>query len=95
MDSRTVCKRFRNAMPGSIPMLLATGGICWGGLLLPMILQAEHRLLPILLFGPGYVVTLGYLIRAFSTPSLGGRYVIWGFRFSIKVDGWDISSLPR
>lgn len=33
---------------------------------------------PLLLFSPGYIVTIGYIIRACYLPSLELRRVIWG-----------------
>jgi hypothetical protein len=56
---------------------LAIGGLCWGALLAPFVFDGRNDVLPFLVFGPGYVVTSGYLIRAFSTPPLGIRQGIW------------------
>jgi hypothetical protein len=77
----------RLTAPRIIAGLLAIGGIYWGVLLLPLIPHAENQLLPLLVFGPGYVVTLGYLIRVVTSPPLRGRQVIWGFSILVQ-GGW-------
>jgi hypothetical protein len=77
----------RLTAPRIIAGLLAIGGIYWGVLLLPLIPHAENPLLPLLVFGPGYVVTLGYLIRVVTSPPLRGRQVIWGFSVLVQ-GGW-------
>jgi hypothetical protein len=57
--------------------ILALGGITWGALLLGVMIEAKsfHGLL---LFGPGYAVTIGYVCRALLDLSLGWRRVVWG-----------------
>jgi hypothetical protein len=67
--------------------LLALGGVCWGVLLIALIPHAEHAALPLLVFGPGYVVTVGYLIRTVTTPPLRARQVIWVLSLLVQ-GGW-------
>ena len=56
--------------------LLAAGGIFWSILSLGAIS---------LVFIPGYIITLGYIVRCISTPRLSWRRAIWGA--SIFVQG--------
>jgi hypothetical protein len=59
--------------------LLATGGVGWGLLCLPVLLDfdpAWKRAL--LLFVPGYLVTAGYLVRCIGRPSPTWGRAIWG-----------------
>jgi hypothetical protein len=56
---------------------LAFGACYWGMLLLPMLIRPDVSLLTLLIFGPGYLVTVGYLIRAVSCPPLLVRRFIW------------------
>ena len=79
--------RWRFFFSRTVAGLLAIGGICWGALLLPLILRAEHLLLPLLVFGPGYIVTLAYLVRATTTPPLRGRQFIWVLSILVQ-GGW-------
>lgn len=60
-------RRFR-----ACAIVLAIGGIMWGvfcwGLFGPG---------AFIMLAPGYVVTVGYLVRACSTPPVGWRRMIW------------------
>jgi hypothetical protein len=57
--------------------LLALGGLFWGLLLSPWLFRSGASPLAWLVFGPGYLVTLGYAVRAVSTPPLAARRLIW------------------
>jgi hypothetical protein len=61
--------------------LLAAGGVLWGLLASAFV----FRTLASLVFIPGYIITVGYIIRCFSTPRLSWRRVIWGA--SVFVQG--------
>lgn len=67
--------------------LLAIGGTSWGILLFPWIRDSERLPQAILLFGPGYVVTLAYYIRVLTLPPLLGRQCIWWLSFLVQ-GGW-------
>lgn len=71
--------------------VLACGGAFWGLLLLP----ALGLGLPIMaMLGPGYLLTAGYFVRAFSEPTYEKRLVIW--LASISIQGtWLIVALAR
>jgi hypothetical protein len=58
-----------------LAVILSIGGICWGIFCLPFLFWNPSY--SMLIFGPGYVVTIGYLVRACSTPSLESRVGIW------------------
>ncbi len=59
--------------------LLAIGGSFWGYLCLPSILLYSPRdAMPLLVFGPGYLVTIGYLVLCLRVPSPGWQRAIWG-----------------
>jgi hypothetical protein len=58
-----------------IAILLAIGGCYWGVLLAGLITQ--ENAIRSLVYGPGYVVTAGYLVRAFCNVSVGWRRAIW------------------
>jgi hypothetical protein len=79
--------RVRFNAPRVIAVLLAIGGIFWGVLLLPLIPHAEHPIRPLLVFGPGYLVTVAYLVRAITTPPLRYRQVIWVLSILVQ-GGW-------
>jgi hypothetical protein len=69
----------------SLAVLLALGGCFWGLLLSPWLFRPEVSPLAVAVFGPGYLVTLGYIVRSVSTPPLMARRLIWGI--SIIVQG--------
>lgn len=84
-----------NVLPRTLAALLALGGSFWGVLLSASMLKPEASPLAWLFFGPGYLVTLGYLVRTVTTPSVAARRMIW--ICSILVQGawllvlvWDV-----
>lgn len=60
-----------------LAILLALGGCCWGLLLSPWLFRSDVSPLAIAVFGPGYVVTLGYIVRSLSTPTTAVCVLIW------------------
>jgi hypothetical protein len=64
--------------------LLAAGGIFWG-LFCFLFIIAGDKARAFLVFGPGYLVTAGYVIRFRSILSLPFRRGIWAF--SLLVQG--------
>jgi hypothetical protein len=61
-----------------LAILLALGGCYWGLLLSPwLFFRANVSPLAVIVFGPGYLVTLGYIVRSVSTPPAGFRVLIW------------------
>ncbi len=77
--------KMRLNIPRVIASLLALGAFCWGILLSPVIATASEKPMVLLVFGSGYVVTLGYLILVFIPPALPSRLVVWGL--SVLVQG--------
>jgi hypothetical protein len=71
--------------PRLVAMLLAVGGCFWGLLLLPWLFQPDVSPRALAVFGPGYLVTLGYIVRSVTTPPRAVRYLIWAS--SILVQG--------
>jgi hypothetical protein len=57
--------------------LLAIGGSCWG-LFCLQVLQPDNLLMFGLIFGPGYLVTAGYLVLCLRVQPPGWRRAIWG-----------------
>lgn len=55
----------------------AVGGLLWSLFCLVFVVFGDFTR-SILLFGPGYLVTMGYVYRALWTPSNLARRVIWG-----------------
>jgi hypothetical protein len=76
--------RWHFLIPRIIAGLLAAGGLFWGIVLAPWIAGGDP-FLATLLFGPGYIVTFAYFIRATVTPPLRLRQAIW--ILSILVQG--------
>jgi hypothetical protein len=77
-----------------LAIFLAIGGMLWGLFCLPFLLLGDPlRTIPT--FGPGYVVTFGYLVRAIYTPSIRLRVGIW--LLSALVQGawllWSLSGV--
>jgi hypothetical protein len=71
-----------------VASLLAMGGILWGAFCLLLVLAPYGFPGPaVLAFAPGYLVTVGYLVRACSFPPLAVRYLIWGLSFLVQ-GGW-------
>ncbi len=59
--------------------LLAVGGSFWGYLCLSSMLAVlGGDAIPLLVFGPGYLVTIGYLDLCLRVPSPGWQRAIWG-----------------
>ena len=77
--------KMRLNIPRVIASLLALGACFWGILLSPVIAQTIEKPMVLLTLGPGYVVTLGYLILVFVPPALPARLLIWGL--SVLVQG--------
>jgi hypothetical protein len=67
-----------------LAVLLALGGCFWGLLLSPWIFQPDVSPAAISGFGPGYLITLGYIVRSVSTPPLMVRRLIWGASIIIQ-----------
>ena len=64
-------------VPRLLAGLLAIGGSFWGLILSPWLFRPEASPLAWAVFGPGYLITIGYIIRTISMPPLGVRYLIW------------------
>jgi hypothetical protein len=58
--------------------LLAVGGCFWGFFLLPRVMLNADATIMLLLLGPGYLVTAGYLVLCLRVPSPGWQRAIWG-----------------
>lgn len=71
-------------IPRLLAALLALGGCFWGLILSPWFFRRDVSPLAIATFGPGYLVTLGYIVRSVSTPPLGARYLIWASSFLVQ-----------
>jgi hypothetical protein len=56
---------------------LAIGGSFWGLLLLPVLLSPNVPALAVAVLVPGYLVTVGYIVRSVCTPPPEGRLLIW------------------
>jgi len=89
-----------NRTPRLIAVMLALAGLVWGVFLLAVALSSAGANWGFFfaVFGPGYLVTIGYLLRAAGTPPLRVRQGIWVV--SILVQGaWlvlDVAeNLPR
>jgi hypothetical protein len=67
--------------PRTLALVLAIGGCFWGLLASPLLVTP----LAVAVLGPGYSVTLGYIIRAAGTPPLPARRLIWAS--SLLVQG--------
>lgn len=62
--------------PQRIAFILLIGGCFWGLILLPYFLLGGPRFW--LIFGPGYLVTMGYALRAYDrTLSQSARKYFW------------------
>lgn len=66
-------KRRAPCWPRTLAVVLALGGCFWGLFVSPLLVSP----LAVAVFGPGYLVTLGYIVRVVSTPSLTTRRLIW------------------
>jgi hypothetical protein len=67
-----------------LAVLLALGGCFWGLLLSPWMLRPDVSPAAVAVFGPGYLITLGYIIRSVSTPPLVVRRLIWSASIIIQ-----------
>jgi hypothetical protein len=56
---------------------LAVGGVVWGLFCLPFFIIGDISR-SLMLFGPGYLITIGYICRTFWTPISEWRRMIWG-----------------
>jgi hypothetical protein len=78
-----------------LAIVLSFGGVGWGMFCLPFFFWNPSNAL--MLFGPGYVVTVGYIARACCTLSYGSRVGIW--LLSALVQGawliWVLSSIAE
>lgn len=74
-------------LPRVLVVPLALGGCYWGLLLLPGLAQPNVESWAFALFGPGYLLTLGYIVRAISTPPLWGRRFLWVLSLLVQ-GGW-------
>ena len=74
-------------MPRLLAILLALAGCFWSLLLAPWFFRPTVSPVAVLLFGPGYLVTLGYIIRSVSTPALTTRRLIWVVSLVVQ-GGW-------
>jgi hypothetical protein len=72
-------------LPRLLAIPLALGGCFWGFLLFPWVFRPEASLQGLAIFVPGYLVTLGYIVRSAFTLPLMVRRLIWGS--SILVQG--------
>jgi hypothetical protein len=63
-----------------IASILAVGGICWGAFLVAVISELAGPVAwwTYCVLLPGYLITMGYIVRAVSNPPLGLRRFIWG-----------------
>lgn len=59
-----------------LAVVLAVIGALWGLLCLPFLILGD-TLRALLVFGPGYAVTIGYVFRACATPPRWCRLGIW------------------
>jgi hypothetical protein len=70
-------QRYASWVARLLAILLALGGCYWGVLLSPWMLRADVSPLAIAIYGPGYLVTLGYIVRSLTTPPPPARILIW------------------
>jgi len=61
--------------PRLLVLILSIGGVAWGLLCLPFLFWNPSY--AIVIFGPGYVVTVGYLVRICWRLPMGARLGIW------------------
>jgi len=86
---------FARSVPGSLAVVLALGGCCWGLLLSPWLFRGDVSPLAVAVFGPGYLLTAAYIVRSVSRPSVQIRSLIW--LASLLVQGawlvWDLRGI--
>jgi hypothetical protein len=84
-----------STLPRVIAVLLALGGSLWGAFLLGGFGWEALVQFPLAV---GYVVTVGYIVRAMSFPPLAVRRAIWAVSLIVH-DAWlvwvGIPDLPR
>ncbi len=84
-----------SSLPRVIAVLLSVGGSLWGAFLLGGFGWESLIQFPLAV---GYVVTVGYIVRAVSFPRLAVRRAIWGLSL-IVYGAWlvwvGIPDLPR
>jgi hypothetical protein len=85
-------ERLARWVPRTLATVLAVGGCFFGLLLYPWTFRGDVSPLAVAVFGPGYLITLGYIIRACSTPTLGFRRLLWSA--SLVIQGtWMVGDL--
>src|SRR5262249_26149998 len=57
---------------------------CFWGLILSSLWRTDNWQYFVAILGPGYVVTLGYIIRSLTTPPIWGRLLIWIGSFLVQ-----------
>jgi hypothetical protein len=85
----TTTKSLMFTWPWVVAVLLAVGGSFWGVLLLAAF--GPIALIP-LPFGIGYALTVGYLVRCFTCPSLLNRRLIWAVSGTVQ-GAWLLADL--
>jgi hypothetical protein len=84
-------------VPRSLAVLLALGGCFWGLLLSPWLFRGGVSPLALAVFGPGYLLTVAYIVRSVSTPSVRIRTLTW--LGSVFVQGawlaWDLWGISQ
>jgi hypothetical protein len=77
-------------------MLLAIGGCVWVMFSLFFLLYGDAAF-SLLLFGPGYLVTIGYIARACASLSVGWRQVVWAASALVQGSwlGWFVMGASR
>jgi|GEM_PF-3305109 len=63
---------------------LAAGGILWGLFIFLLLAAGGFRPIGVVVAIPGYMATVGYIIRASVNPGLRIRYVIWTSSFLVQ-----------
>jgi len=81
----------------AVASVLAAGGVLWGLFCFLLLLAFSFPPAAVLLFAPGYFITLGYLYRAISLPPFEVRSRIW--MVSLLVQGawllWAMSGVVQ
>lgn len=77
----------RTSLPRVVAGFLAVAGLVWSFVLLHIIDKVENPTPALLTFLPGFIVTVGYIIRALITPRRTIRRLIW-FLSVLVQGGW-------
>ena len=77
---------FKSHVARDIAAALSLGGLYFSVVLFPLIRDSDNPLAYIL-FGPGYIVTAGYVLRTVATLSLPVRRLIWSASLLVQ-GGW-------